>query len=282
MRHPFIAGTAVLALTLAASAGQARTVGFSTDTCDHDYSTPYDVDVTSAGLFFHRTGGVPAKVFLHDGALRVDGKDVAVSRADAEVLRRYEDGVRKLVPQVAEIAREGIQMGFSAMTSVTLTFADGDQRANMLEKLKRKQAQALREIDEGIGAGHWSSNRMTETVAGSVTDSIGELVGSVTSSAVTAALSGDSTKVAALQARAESLDKTMDREMDKRSHALEAKAKTICPRLNELAELQRGWKVRLDNGKPLELMTIKPKHDHDSDHDEDHDSDREDKKVASF
>jgi hypothetical protein len=273
MRHPFITGTAVLALSLAAAAGHARTVGFSTDTCDHDYSTPYDVDVTTAGLSFHRTDGVPAKIFLHDGALRVDGKEVAVSRADAEALRRYEDGVRQLVPQVAAIAREGVQMGFSAMTSVTLTFADGDQRASMLEKLKRKQAQALREIDEGIGAGHWSSDRMTETVAGSVSDSIGELVGSVTSSAVTAALSGDSSKVAALQARADSLDKTMDREMDKRSEALEAKTKTLCPRLNDLAELQRGWKVRLDNGKPLELMTIKPKHSDDDKGDH--------KKVAS-
>lgn len=276
MRHPFIAGTAVLALCLAASVVQAGTVGFST-TCDHDYATPYDVDVTSAGLSFHRTDGVPAKIFLHDGALRIDGKDVAVSRSDADALRRYEDGVRKLMPQVAEIAREGVQMGFSAMTRVTLTFADGDQRASILEKLKRKQAQALREIDEGVGAGHWSADRMTETFAGSVSDSVGELVGSVTSSAVTAALSGDSGKVAALQARAESLDKTMNREMDKRSDALEAKAKTICPRLNELAELQRGWKVRLDDGKPLELMTIKPRHSDDkSDGDED-----ARKKVAS-
>jgi hypothetical protein len=280
MRHPFIAGTAVLALALAASGGQARTASFSLDTtCDHDYSTPYDVDVTATGISFHRTEGVPAKIFLHDGALRVDGKEVAVSHADAEALRRYEDGVRKLVPQVAEIAREGVQLGFSAMTSVTLTFADGDQRARMLEKLKRKQAQALREIDEGIGAGHWSSNRMTETFAGSVTDSVGELVGSVTSSAVTAALSGDSSKVAALEARAESLDKTMDREMDKRSKALDAKAKTICPRLNELAELQRGWNVRLDNGKPLELMTIKPKHNDGKDKDDDDEDGR--KKVAS-
>lgn len=269
MRHPFIVGTAALALSLVASTVPAKTEGlnFSMDSCQHDYSTPYDVDVTAAGLSFHRASGSPAKIFLHDGALRVDGKEIAVSRADADALRRYEDGVRRLMPQVADIAREGVQIGFSAMTSVTLTFADGDQRASMLEKLKRKQAQALREIDEGIGAGHWSSDRMTETLAGSVTDSVGELVGSVTSSAVTAALSGDSSKVAALQARADALDKTLDREMDKRSHALDAKAQKICPQLDDLAALQRGWNVRLGDGKPLELMTIKPKHDGDSDKD---------------
>jgi hypothetical protein len=280
MRHPIIAGTAAVAFALAATAGQATEINFSTDTCKHDYSTPYDVDVTAAGLSFHRTDGVPAEIFLHDGSVRVDGKAVAVSPGDADALRRYEAGVRALMPQVATIAREGVELGFSAMTTVTLSFADGDQRGRMLEKLKRKQIEALREIDEGVGSGHWSANRMTETVAGSVSDSVGELVGSVTSSAVTAALSGDASKVAALQARADSLDKAMDREMNKRSKALEAKSNAICPQLNDLASLQQGWGVRLVNGKPLELMTIKPKGEH---HDDDHDSDSDhNKKVVSF
>ncbi|HVI54611.1 MAG TPA: DUF2884 family protein [Luteibacter sp.] len=278
MRHPIIAGTAVFAFALAATAAQATDLNFNSDTCKHDYSTPYDVDVTAAGLSFHRTDGTPAEIFLHDGGLRVDGKDIAVSRGDADALRRYEAGVRALMPQVAAIARDGVELGFSAMTTVTLSFADGDQRGRMLEKLKRKQVEALREIDEGVGSGHWSSNRMTETVAGSVSDSVGELVGSVTSSAVTAALSGDASKVAALQARADSLDKAMDREMSKRSKALEAKSNAICPQLNDLASLQQGWGVRLANGKPLELMAIKPKGEHHgSDHD--HDSDH---KVVSF
>jgi hypothetical protein len=278
MRHPVITGTATaLVLLLSASASQARGINFSTDTCKHDYSTPYDVDVTADGLSFHRNDGVPAKIFLHAGSLRVDGKDIAVSTADADALRRYEDGVRRLMPQVASIARDGVQIGFSAMTSVTLAFAEGDQRSRMMEKLKHKQADALREIDEGIGSGHWSADRMTETVAGSVSDSVGELVGSVTSSAVTAALSGDSSKVAALQARAESLDKTLDHEMDKRSKSLEARADAICPQLNDLADLQRGWRVRLADGKALELMTIKPK-----DSDDDGDRGEHRKRVASF
>lgn len=269
MRRPTFTGPLAVALALFATAGAARTIDFSTDTCKSDYSTPYDVDVTAAGVSFHRKDGKPSVVVLHDGTVRVDGKWLAVSPGDADALRRYEDGVRKLLPQVAAIAREGVQLGFSAMTTVTLSFADGDQREGLLEKLKRKQAQALREIDEGVGAGHWSGDRMVETVGGSVSDTVGELVGSVTSSAVTAALSGDASKVAALQARAESLEKSLDGEMDKRSKALEKRTDLICPQLNDLAELQRGWSVRRSDGERLELMTIKPKGS-------------DDKKVASF
>lgn len=259
MRHSPIAGSLAVALALSAATAHAGTINFSTDTCKSDYSTPYDVDVTDAGLSFHRKTGAPADIFLHDGSVRIDGRQTTVSSADADALRRYEAGVRKLVPEVAAIAREGVQLGFSAMTTVTLSFADGEQRASLLEKLKRKQAQALRQIDEGVGAGHWSNDHMAETVGGSVSDTVGELVGSVTSSAVTAALSGDASKVAALQARAESLEKSLDGAMDKRSKALEHRSDQICPQLNDLADLQRGWTVRQTDGKPLELMTIKPK-----------------------
>jgi hypothetical protein len=269
MRHLF--ATAGLAAALALGAGHATAAegfNFSTDSCKHDYSTLYDVDVTAAGLSFHRNDGSPSKVFLHDGALKVDGRDVAVSAADAAALRRYEDTVRKLLPEVATVSRMGIQMGFDAMTTVTMTFAEPGQRDEILSKLKRKQAQAMKEIDEGVGSGHWSADRMTETVAGSVSDSVGELVGSVTSSAVTAALSGDSAKMAALNARANALDKSINTEMNKRSKDLDARANAICPRLNDLADIQQGWKIRTADGKPLELMAIKPKGSTKGDHDE--------------
>ncbi|MDF3980427.1 DUF2884 family protein [Luteibacter sp. PPL201] len=259
MRHAIIAAALAAALALAPAAGGARGLNVSTDACKYDYGTPYDVDVARSGLTFHRTDGTPGRIVVHDGSLEVDGRAVAVSAADAEALRRYESGVRQLMPEVAAVAREGIQLGFSAMTTVTMTFAEADRREELLARIRRKQADALREIDQGVGAGHWSSVRMTELTAGSVADSVGELVGSVTSNAVTAALSGDTAKVAALQARAASLDKALDSEMDKRSKALEARAKGICPRLDALADLQRGWGIRLADGSPLALMTVRPR-----------------------
>lgn len=277
MRHAIIAVSLAATLALVSVGAAAKGFSVTTDTCKYDYGTLYDVDVTPAGLSFHRDTGTPSRIFVHDGALKVDGRDVSVSAADAAALRRYEEGVRHLLPEVAAVAREGIDIGYSAMTTVTMTFAEAEQRDALLAKLRRKQADALRSVDQGVGAGHWSSDRMTGLMADSVSDSVGELVGSVTSSAVTAALSGDTAKVASLQARAASLDKALDSEMDKRSKDLERRSNGICPRLNDLAELQRGWRVRLADGSPLELMSIKPKSEHD--HDGDADEGRE-RKVA--
>ncbi|TCV92050.1 DUF2884 family protein [Luteibacter rhizovicinus] len=266
MRRTLIACT-IAAVMAAAAPLSARTVNIGMSKCTHDYSTPYDVDVERDGISFHRTDGTPAKVFLHNGALRVDGRDVSVSSDDAEALRRYEAGVRQVMPEVAVIARDAIDVGFSAMTTVTASFADPGSRSRILEKLNRKHADALREVDATLGQGHWQAKRAQNLLEDSIGDTVGELVGTVTGEAVSAALSGDSSKVAALQARAESLDKSMNKEMDARSKRLEERTDAICPRLNDLAGIQKGWHVKLADGSLLQLMTIKPKTDHDHDHD---------------
>ena len=84
------------------------------------YSTDFDVHITQDGINFWRDTGRPGKVVMHDGHLSVDGRDVVVSTDDAARLRDYETQVRSLLPEVAEIAREGVNIGFAAMRAVLL------------------------------------------------------------------------------------------------------------------------------------------------------------------
>ncbi len=269
----------VLFLAIAAGAASPAFAehGFhvDTDNCGNNYGTAYDVDVHTSGIAFSRDDGTPGKVFMHDGALRVDGKDVSVSAADADSLRRYESDVRALVPEVAAIAREGVDIGFAAMTSVTAAFAeDGDSRARMVDKLKRKRIESLKQIDDTLGAGHWHREDTDRIVEKAVSDSVGDLVGTVTAGAVSAALSGDQAKVAALEARANSLDAAIKREVDTRADALEKRAHALCPKLAELDGLQKQWQFRLADGSRLRLMTVEPRHEHkDSKKDDDDDKD---------
>jgi len=264
MRAPTLALPLALAaialLTVGAAAPAAAfDVHLSTDQCSHSYQTDFDVTITDGGIDFERDAGKPGSVFMHDGKLRIDGHDVAVSAEDGERIRHYEIEVRQLVPEVAGIAREGVDIGFSAMTSVTAAFADnGQDRARMVEKLNRKHAEALRKIDAGIGSGHWTQRDTEDLVDDSVADAVSELVGSVTASAVGAALSGDQTKVAALEARANSLGGALDREVNARADKLNARVQTLCPRLAHLDSLQQQWQFRLTDGTRLKLMSSAP------------------------
>jgi hypothetical protein len=255
MRKTFAvtAGTLAFGLALAAPT-QAREIHIDHANCG--FATPYDVQVDTSGIRFERDDGKPAKVFMHDGQLRVDGRDVAVSSADTARLRQYEENVRSLLPAVAGVAREGVDVGFAAMRVVMATFAQNEsERRELTGRLDRRRAQALAGIDGSLGRGVWKHGAASEALSDSVQETVGDLVGKVTGEAVAAALSGDQSKVAALEARADSLDKSIDKEINARADRLSEHARALCPRLQALNELQQQFQFRLADGSRLQLVT---------------------------
>lgn len=253
MRKTLSLLTLAAALTLTAQT-QARGLHFDNDQCG--FSTSYDVRVNADGIAFDHQGGRPSSVFMHDGQLRVDGRPVVLSAADAQRVRQYEGQVRALLPEVAGIVREGLDIGFSAMTAVATTFAEnGEEREQLLERLNRKHAAALEQIDRGLGDGIWKQHEVAGVFEEGVQSAASEMAGTVTASAVKAALSGDESKMAALEARADSLEKTIDREVDARADRLGERAQALCPRLTELEQLQQQFQFRLGDGSRLQLLS---------------------------
>ncbi len=252
MRIGLLGCLAAVAIVLGGSA-HARDIHMGGDSCG--YSTDYDVHVSTGGIDFRRDGDHPSRVFMHDGHLSVDGQDLAVSKDDAARLRTYEDHVRSLLPEVAGIAREGVNIGFAAMRTVLLTFAENDaERRDMVSRLDANHRQALARIDETLGQGIWKQHAMDDVVEHSVQDSVSDLVSKVAGSAVKAALSGDESKVAALEARANSLDQSIDREVNRQSDMLDKRAEALCPKLVALDKLQQQFQFRLRDGTPLQLL----------------------------
>ena len=245
-------GLMLTAAALAAAKGHAGHAG-QADQCG--FHTPYDVRVTAAGVAFQREGGKPAQVVMHEGQLRVDGRAATVSTADAARLRRYEQSMRTLLPEVAGIAREGLEIGFAALTEVTTAFAQhDDDRQRLLDRLGRSRARAMARLDAGLGSGIWRQHDLQDGIEDSLGDAVGELVSSVTADAVKAALSGDEGRIEALQARADALEQHIDRAVDARADRLADRAEALCPRLGELVTLQDALDYRLPGGAPLQLI----------------------------
>jgi hypothetical protein len=224
---------------------------------DHEcsFGTDYDVMVKPDGITFERQDGTPESVFMHDGALRIDGRDVAVSAGDARRLREYEGQVRSLLPEVASIAREGVDIGFDALATVVASFADDPaERSRLVAELNEQHKQALARVDEGLGHGVWRKEGFEDLMEDQVGGAVSTLVGTVTAKAVKAALSGDESQVAALEARADSLDKSIDKEVDARADKLGERAEALCPRMQRLDELQQAFEFRLKDGSRLALV----------------------------
>jgi hypothetical protein len=226
--------------------------------------TDYDVDVQPDGIHFARDSGVPRQVLMHDGRLQVDGRALAVGNADAVRLRQYEAQVRALVPEVAGIAHEGVNIGFDALTTVAATFAETPaERENITRQLTTQRERALDQLEQGIGHGHWRQHGLDRMLDDNMGDAVSELVSTVAGRAVKAALSGDQAQVQALQARADSLDKTIDQAVDARADRLGERADALCPRLVELDQLQHQFGFRLPDGSALSLMRLE-REDHDT------------------
>ena len=250
-RLPFVLSMLVLAAAIAApAASHAHNLQCS-------YTSDYDVQVKADGIVFTRDSGQPGEVFIHDGALRVDGRYMHVSDADARRLREYEQHVRELVPQVASMARDGVNIGYSALTTVVATLSDnGDERTRLLHELRDRHADALNHIDHTLGRGVWQAGDADDLFDKNLQDTVADLVGSVTGDIVKDALSGDSTKQASLQARTNALDAMLDKAIDAPADKLGQRAEALCPQLGELQRLQDQWAFRLDGGERLQLISI--------------------------
>jgi len=244
--------TLVLALSLALGLPvQADGVHVRGNQCG--YNSNYDVRVTPAGIDFSRSGTPPGKVFMHDGTLRIDGRPVTVSAEDAARLRRYEAGMRNLLPEMAGIAHEAVGIAFDALTTVAATLGGSQHhRDALVRELNQSRVQALRGMDASIDAEHWSQQDFADAIEQPVDKASNQLASALTRSVMWSLFTGRADE---LEARADSIDASMEKEMQARSGQLEARAKAICPRLAELDELQQQFRFRLADGQPLQLLT---------------------------
>lgn len=267
------------ALALAAglsfgTAAQAHEMHLNSGTCG--YVTDYDVRVNSNGVFFDSNEVKPSSVYMQDGKLVVDGKSIPVNDADAQRLRDYESSVRKAMPEIAAITREGVDIGFTALRAVTVTFAESDsERRKYVAKLEASRDKAMAEIDDGLGKGVWKRDAFGEALGETMGSTIADLASQVAVKAVAAALTGDEGKVASLEARADSLDKTIDKEIDARADKLDARALALCPRFQSMAQTQQQFQFRLADGSRLQLIR------YDKDNDNRRSTEGKPSKVAS-
>jgi hypothetical protein len=220
------------------------------------FNSDYDVQIKADGIAFRRDGDHPYEIFMHDGQLRVDGHAVAVSAQDAARLRSYEQQVRDLLPAMAGIARDGIDIGYSAMTTVAATLTDdSDERTRIMAKLRDRHAVALQQIDVTLGHGFWKAGDSGETFGAAVEEAVADMVGSITGDVLKDALSNDPSKLASLEARTSSLETTLDKAVEQPANKLARRADALCPRLSQLEQLQEQFQFRLPDGERLKLLS---------------------------
>lgn len=218
------------------------------------YSTPYDVQVGADGVWLRRDDGVPRVVHVHAGAISIDHSDQRVSPADADRLRRMEALTRALVPAVAGIARDAVEIAFDALAHTVEVMTGSAGKARRIEDYRR---QALSRIDGSLGKGRWDQAAFERDFEQGVERAAEDMAASLASGVMFAVFTGDAERI---EQRSQRLEKTLDARMDARSRALEARAQALCEQVRDLDALQRQLELRY-RGQPLRLLERHPPHD---------------------
>jgi hypothetical protein len=248
MRHASMLLLILVAAPMLAQAGDpGKGIHLSSDQCG--FTTPYDVRIGPAGLELSRKDDHPRTVFMHDGALRVDGQAVQVAAADAERLRRIEATSREMLPQIDLIAREAVRISFDALAGAMEVMTGNTRKTAQLDAYRKR---AVAHLDQTLARGVWEQAAFEAKFEADIEQAAEEMAGAMTRGVLWTIFTGGAGR---MERRADALEKELDARIEARSEALETQAQALCVKVQALDALQRELDVRVQ-GRPLELLKV--------------------------
>ena len=223
--------------------------------CEID--SAYDLTVEPSRLRFERSGG--SEIVFADGQVRIDGVEQTLSAADRARVLQFEQEVRRLLPEVRQIAGEAVKIAFTALQGVITRFSSEANRAEFERELDGLRA----EIDRAIASAHSTriieDQRFEQRVQDFATRLAPRLAGEFAAATVSAALSGDEARASEIEQRAEQLSRDVEASVEAPAKALEARVNALCPRVQALDQIDDALELRLPDGQPLRLFEVDQK-----------------------
>lgn len=237
----------LLALALC-SAGQ--TVNAAEIRCDVE--SDYEVTLNERSLIFTRDEGTPNAVVMRQGKLFVDDQWVQLDASDSERVRQFEESFRQTMPLAGEVARDAVDVAFSALGEVAAGL--GSQPESTRNKLEQARAQMNARMARDITPTRFSEKALAESIGDTVAEVLPTLTGDIVGGALAAALSGDTERLQRMQ----NLDREIEARLAPRTQALEARAQALCDSMLALDRLDNALAYRLPDGRALALLRNSP------------------------
>ncbi|MBO9828363.1 DUF2884 family protein [Xanthomonas sp. A2111] len=211
-------------------------------------STPFNVLADTGGIWLTRSDGDgPREIFFHAGELSVDRRVQQIGAADAQRLLEMERETRALMPQVADLSHEVVDLSYDVLGSVVemLTGSAGNAR-----KIERLRTHANAYVDGTLGKGSWDQEAFDDRFEDYVETQTESFVGSITRHVLWQVVTG---RAEAIGERADRMDAALEARLDARSKGIESKAQALCARVARLDQLQQALEYRY-RGQPLRLL----------------------------
>lgn len=268
---------AYLHATLIASAitvSLASSAVYANQSCDVDLSAGFAINASSIE-FLHDEGENENKnrslYKIIDGKkLLVDNQKIELSDAQQALVKKYDEKIRRLVPQVKSVAIDGVDL---AIEGVNLAFngllGEGNAVAADLTTeltLIREQVSKNLSIENGVSVGVEGleseellgkdfDQRIESAVEKAVLNSMGSILIAMGQQMV--ASEGDERS---FETRMENFGENIEHEMTTRSAVIEKKAEALCISIAEVDALEEQLKVEIEPLARINVFTVTQKH----------------------
>ena len=195
----------------------------------------------------------------------IEGKKVELSNAQRAAVSDYADGLREQLPQVADIALEGVKLASVALAEVskTLDIPAFESLGSLMNDVSTEIHNSFYDGDtfvfdqdnlDAMGAAFGSEfeAKIEKAVEETMMESIGSILVAVGSELLSSG--GD---MNAMENKFENMGKAIEEKMEKEAAGLEKKAEALCGSFLVLAQQENELQSLLPGIKNYDLFTVK-------------------------
>jgi hypothetical protein len=217
----------------------ASNIALADNSCQ--FATDFNVNVTQDQLIFSQENG--DKLIFDQQGLNINGAQAKLNSSQSKAAFQFQQESRLLVPKVAEVAIEGVELGMKAAGIVmTAFFTDEPQIQQELIAPIEKLSENIR---SHISPTHFNAHTLDTSFEKAIDEELeamieiavtkysGKFIGNILSSV----FSGDSEELEDLEFRMETLEHDIEKYVEENAKDLEVKAELLCTELVSLDKL---------------------------------------------
>ncbi len=213
----------------------------SSDNCNLDFNNAVTIDSDTVEI---KTSNNQTMKIKQDGSLIINGEHLSLNQSQQDAAQEYANGLRTELPQVAEIALEGVKIAGTALDEVATAFNLNDMNSlsDVMDDLAVKIEDSFYQGDTFVidnnnfnaiddAFGEEFESQMEQAMEAAVMDSIGSIL-----IALGSELLGSGGDMQEFERRMEHMGQQIEEKVEVQAKNLEVKAKALCNSMELLAD----------------------------------------------
>ncbi len=206
----------------------------------------------------------------NDKQLFIKGREVYLNEQQIELIHQYSQGIRKQVPEIVDIAIEGVDIGLKAVNKVIagLTGENSASHQKIQERFDEMQYR-LRERFNHSDTNYYIASQdfddfddifagaFEQEIESIVTESIGTILMAVGEAMTTNEERNSEQRVEAFDQRLQGMEKGLHLEIEPRAQEIELKAAEFCNSLKKLDQLEARLQKSINQLSEFDLIETK-------------------------